>query len=49
MPFSALRDTLGFKTPLPVLEESTDSYFLHDLLTVILPRDRHLARPASRR
>jgi type VI secretion system protein ImpL len=48
-PFSALRDTLGFKTPMQALEESTESYFLHDLLTVILPRDRHLARPAARR
>ena len=49
MPFSALRDKLGFKTPPLALEESTESYFLHDLLTVILPRDRHLARPAARR
>ena len=48
MPFSALRDNLGFKTPLQALEESTESYFLHDLLTVILPRDRQLARPAAR-
>jgi type VI secretion system protein ImpL len=48
-PFSALRDTLGFKTPPLALEESTESYFLHDLLTVILPRDRHLARPTTRR
>jgi type VI protein secretion system component VasK len=49
IPFSTLRDNLGFKTPPPALEESTDSYFLQDLLTVILPRDRHLARSASRR
>jgi type VI secretion system protein ImpL len=48
MPFSALRDDLGFKTPIQALEESTGSYFLHDLLTVILPRDRHLARRAAR-
>ena len=49
MPFSALRDNLGFKTPIQAMEESTESYFLHDLLTIILPRDRHLARPAARR
>jgi type VI secretion system protein ImpL len=48
MPFSALRDNLGFKTPVRPVEESTASYFLHDLLTVILPRDRHLTRRASR-
>ena len=47
-PFSTLRYELGFKTPLPPLEEHTGSYFLHDVLTVILPRDRHLARPAPR-
>jgi type VI secretion system protein ImpL len=48
MPFSALRDNLGFKTPVQPLEESTVPYFLHDLLTVILPRDRHLTRRATR-
>lgn len=47
IPFSVLQDTLGFKTPSRALEESTRSYFLHDLVTVILPRDRHLARPAT--
>jgi len=47
-PFSALRDALGFKTPIQALEESTVSYFLYDLLTLILPRDRHLTRPAAR-
>jgi len=47
-PFSALRHDLGFKTPIQSLEENTVSYFLHDLLTVILPRDRHLTRPAAR-
>ena len=47
IPFSALRDDLGFKTPSRALEESTGSYFLQDLVTVILPRDRHLARLAA--
>ena len=47
IPFSALREGLGFKTPSCALEESIGSYFLHDLVTVILPRDRHLARPAA--
>lgn len=48
IPFSALRHDLGFKTPLQPLEENPASYFLHDFLTVILPRDRHLTRPAAR-
>jgi type VI secretion system protein ImpL len=47
-PFSALRDALGFKTPTQALEENTVSYFLYDLLTVILPGDRYLTRPAAR-
>jgi type VI secretion system protein ImpL len=47
-PFSTLRHDLGFKTPSQPLEENAGSYFLHDLLTVILPRDRHLNRPLAR-
>ena len=47
-PFSTLRHELGFKTPIQSLEESTTSYFLHDFLTVILPRDHRLARPTAR-
>ncbi len=49
MPFSTLRHDLGFKTPMQPLEESPTSYFLHDFLTVILPRDHRLARPSARR
>ena len=48
IPFSILRHELGFKTPLQSLDESAVSYFLHDFLTVILPRDHRLARPAAR-
>jgi type VI protein secretion system component VasK len=48
IPFSALRENLGFKTPSRALEESSVSYFLHDLLTIILPRDRHVTRHATR-
>jgi len=47
IPVSVLRNELGFQTPSRALEESTESYFLQDLVTVILPRDRHLARPAA--
>lgn len=47
-PFSTLRYELGFKTPGQPVEENAGSYFLHDLLTVILPRDRRLTRPAPR-
>ena len=48
IPFSTLRHDLGFKTPLQPLEENAAAYFLHDFLTVILPRDRHLTRLAAR-
>ena len=41
--------TWVLRHPCRLWRKVPESYFLHDLLTVILPRDRHLARPASMR
>lgn len=47
-PVSLLRQAWDFPAPAPIESTSTDPYFIRDLLTVILPRDRHLAHPLDR-
>ncbi len=47
-PVSLLRQAWDFSAPSAPSTASAEPYFLHDLLTVILPRDRHLARPVPR-
>ncbi|MGE3536436.1 MAG: type VI secretion protein IcmF/TssM N-terminal domain-containing protein [Candidatus Tectimicrobiota bacterium] len=43
-PVSLLRRQWDFPACAPLAAGSTEAYFLHDLLTVILPREQHLFR-----